>query len=76
MTTLGALLDLFALVRLLMINHVAEFWSLYWALHALEELIRSACLFVNHIALFEAHVACITTILVPYSLLDDLVSRA
>lgn len=74
MVTLGAPVLFFSLMRLLVINHVAEFWSLYRALQTLEKLIRSASLFINHIAFFEAHVACITTILVPYSLLDDLVS--
>ena len=32
MVTLGALLELFSLVRLLVINHIAEFWSLNRAL--------------------------------------------
>ena len=76
MGTLWALMDFFSLVRLLVINHVAEFWSLYRALQTLEELIRSARLFINYIALFKAHVACIATILIPYSLLDDFMSRA
>ena len=72
---LRALIEFFSLVRLLVIYHVAEFWCLNWALQTLEELICSACLFINHIAFFEAHVACIATIFVPYSLLDDLMSR-
>ena len=74
MATLRALEEFFALVRLHMINYVAEFWSLNRALQALKDLISSPCLLIDHIAFFKAHVACIATVLVPYPFLDHLVS--
>ena len=70
MATLRALEEFFALVRLHVINYVAQFWSLNRALQALKDLISSACLLIDHIAFFKAHVACIETILVSYSLLN------
>ena len=72
---LGALVELFASVCLLVVDHVAQLWRLYWALHTLEELIGSACQLVYHIAFFKAHVACITTESVPDPFLDYLIAQ-
>lgn len=68
----GALETLLFSVSFLVVKHVAQLGRLDVAEHALEKLVRAACLLVHHILLHEAHVAGVTTESVADSLFDDL----
>jgi len=59
-------------VSLLVVDHVAKFWRFYVAANALEKLVGAASVFVDHVLLDEAHVACITAVPVAHPFFDHL----
>ena len=67
-----ALVALLLPVRLLMVDHVAELGGLDMTLQALEKLVGSPSLLIDHVMFFKAHVARIGTVPVADSLLDGL----
>ena len=61
---------LLLIVGFLMINHVAELCRLNVTFQALENLISTACCWVDHVVFLEAHMAGICPESIPDALLD------
>ena len=70
-----ALVRFFLPMRLLVVDHIAQFRRLNVTFKAAEELIGTTCCLVNHIVLFKSHVTRIGTVPIADTLLDRLISR-
>ena len=71
----GATEGALAAVGLLVVDHVAQLGRFYMTGHALEKLVSSPRLLVDHILLHEAHVASVLAVSVAHALLDAAVAR-
>ena len=63
---------LLLIVGFLMINHIAELCGRNVTFQALENLVSTACCWVDHVVFLEAHMAGICPVSVPHALLDFL----